>query len=825
MAPTHTSRSGNVHTTMTPPRLGESPASSSVTNGSLMALSTTNPFGLLGVESALELKVKNRHGTTLPADPLIGGSLPSHCSRDVKEKLTLALSTITDFLVLYGFRVSRFDRAATLQHWQLCSAQCGWIKFLKYKTAAFFSDFLGTELPPRPFDSETDHPMHLVGGTAGRFITQLMKTPHAMSFAVGVLYLKKGLPRPDEQQLQAAIIATKKVLTSPRPVPISQIQVPNPDLWSDTDSLPLSLDHMDLECDRVVDEIFTGHRLDVVKDLERRPCAASTKASVTSARSAFGTYGDLIDLGLIEDVAPSAPLYAVLPRHRLLQDPFVKLFSEAWEEDRSEEEMEDEGVVRMRLRKEFKDQAIDRYQKLYQTVRRLAMDEVADVKLVALPEALKIRVISKGPPLTYFVLKPLQKFLHRIMRKHRMFALIGETVTPKFLESVLSNHPGLLHSLDYSSATDFLNPRLSNRVVDRICQVVGAPEDIRLLFRKALTGHMVEGTPQVWGQLMGSVVSFIVLCIVNAAAIRKSFEILTHSECSLDTIPACVNGDDGAVRAPAEFLPIWKDVASLCGLEPSVGKVYTDSRYLNINSTSYVLRGERFIHVPFVNMGLVEGRTRSGGDSKKVEDISDTTERLGSLGSRHHQLMDSCPPERQFAAHLLFVRKHFALLSSVRLPWFVPEEMGGVGLKPFKVWTFGDNVEDASWVYLEVDGVRYGPSDQDIQCMEILRSRSLKSVATRKLPTSQPIQVRSVWFSRKGFSIPRGQSGLSQTDLAISDDDIGFMDVASYYLAPSLVTEKLETRSTEILRRNERAWAYLTRVTSKDSVLVVPVSE
>jgi len=778
-----------------------------------MPLSSSNAFSVLQTEeSGLDGTAKVHHGTTQPADPLIGGTLPSHCSRDVKEKLTLALTTILDYLTLYGFDPSGFDGRSTLRHWQLCSAQCGWIKFLKYKLAAFFSDFLDVELPPKPFDVP-DHAMHLVGGRAGRFIHQLLKTDRALSFATGVLYSKKGLPRPDEQMLAAALIATKKVLTTPRPVPVSSIMVSDHESWDDIQR-PLSLADMAKEVERTCMEVFGGHKL--TEEQLHKEYAPSVKATYTASRSKLGTFGDLVQAGLITDLPKAAESYlATGPNHRLTQDPFKRIYADAFVGVRGEEErMEEEDVVQKTISQEFRKTVHDRYVALYETVRQRASVEVADVKLVALPEALKIRVISKGPALTYFTLKPVQKFLHRIMRKQRMFALIGETVSAKFLEQVLLPFTGQFHSLDYSSATDFLNPYLSEVAVDAICRVVDAPEDIRLLFKKALTGHTVEGDPQVWGQLMGSVVSFIILCLVNAAVIRKSLEFLHGQVLSLNEIPAVVNGDDGAVRAPAGFLPIWKDVASLCGLEPSVGKVYSHDTYLNINSTSFTLKGDHLVLVPYVNLGLIMGMTRSGGVNKGVEKVADEVDpRLGSIGARHHQLMESCPEDLRLSVHKLFVREHFELLKSVRLPWFVPEELGGVGLMPFKVWTFGDNVEDASWSYLEVDGVRYGPSDQDCDIMEILRSRTFRSVSTRKLPTAQPIQVRSVWYSRKGFDVPRTREGDS-VDLQISDSDIGFLDVSAYYLSPSLVATQLVSKSHEILRANERAWSYLSQKTS-----------
>jgi hypothetical protein len=675
--------------------------------------------------------------------------------------------------------------------------ECGWIKFLKYKLASFFSDFLDVELPPKPFTRE-DHPMHLVGGRAGRFVHQILKTDRGLEFATGILYSKKGLPRPDEQMLMAAIIATKKVLTNPRPVPVSSIIISTPD-W-ETPQRPLCLDDMEIEVRRVVQEVFHGQTM-TVEDLEH-PFAPSVKATYTASRSKLGTFGDFIVDDLIHDLKSLESYRATGPHHRLEQDPFAKIFSEAVELDKSEEEMEEEeGIERLRLTKAFRLKVQSVYSDLYRNVRAHASEEVANVKLVALPEALKIRVISKGPAYTYFTLKPVQKFLHRIMRKQRMFALIGETVSAEFLDKVLLGHQGQFHSLDYSSATDFLNPRLSEVCVEEICNVVGIPDDIRRMFRKALTGHLVEGEPQVWGQLMGSVVSFIVLCLVNAAVIRKSYEFLTGREASLDSIPAVVNGDDGAVRAPSSFLPLWKDVASLCGLEPSVGKVYSHDTYLNINSTSFTLVKDHLTLVPYVNLGLVEGMTRSGGVDRSTNSVYND-ERFGSLGSRHHALMESCPPSLRLEVHKMFVRKQYNLLSSVRIPWFVPEELGGIGLRPFKVWNFGENVEDASWSYLEDDSVRYGPSDLDQDCMLALESKEFRSISCRRLPNSQPIQVRAVWSSRLGRPI---------RDCEMSESDIGFLDVASYYLAPSLVSEQLATNFNVVLRRNERAWDCLTR--------------
>jgi hypothetical protein len=387
-------------------------------------------------------------------------------------------------------------------------------------------------------------------------------------------------------------------------------------------------------------------------------------------------------------------------------------------------------------------------------------------------------------------------------------------VTPALLNSRFQGVPGLFHSLDYSSATDFLNPFLSGVAVDEICASVGMPDDLHTLFRRALTGHLVEGVPQLWGQLMGSIVSFPILCLVNAAVIRFAMEVSEERHILLAECTALVNGDDGLVRSGSAFLPVWKDVASLCGLEPSQGKVYSSPTYCNINSTSFSLQGDTLVHVPYVNMGLLKGMKRAGVQKQGLADLFDTPEyQFSSLGAKHHQLMESCPPRLQLAVHKAFVRENFRVLTMTSLPWFVPESCGGVGLRPFKVWSFGasGDVDDTSWSYLESDsGVRYGPSDLDSDGVALLRTQTRPTVKVRRVDPAQPIQVRNIWYRRCGFRIPPGP--LVDFDHQVDESDIAFMDVATYYLLPTLVAEEVVSSPLTILRSNERAWALLTRL-------------
>jgi hypothetical protein len=601
-----------------------------------------------------------------------------------------------------------------------------------------------------------------------------MNSSEADSFAVGILYSKKGMPRPEKDALEQASVSTKKTLTTGKAVPFSPF----------TDKVRLAV-----EIRRSCTEIFK--RRITVADLEK-PYAPSIKANYVDSRSDFGTFGTLMDEAMLMDrVAPSKA---------------AQLYQNAVCVDSSIEEIEDENVLRLRVSDNFRKEVEQVYREVYQNARQRAIDEEANVKLVALPEALKVRVISKGPPLTYFTLKPVQKFLHSQMRRIPTFSLVGETVTPHHLNEMFEEYSGLFHSLDYQSATDLLDPELSGVAVDGICDAVGMPEDIRTLFHKALTGHLIEDVPQVWGQLMGSIVSFIVLCVINGAVIRHSYEIEHERSVDFINLPCLVNGDDGLVRSSQKFSDIWTSVALVAGLVPSVGKVYTSATYVNINSTSYQYINEKFVLIPYVNMGLVMGLGRSGL-KKSILGADESYENpfTKSFGARHHALIESCPPDKRLAVHELFLQHNIETLKSVRVPWYIPESLGGFGLKPLIGVIPAEDIDDIKTVYLRTStGHRCGPSPLDVKLALNLRERRHREYTVGKVPSSQPIMARPVWQQ------PINAFWRHRQHVVMSESDETFMDLATYYMTPSLVAVKLDTRSqTEVARRNERAWTSL----------------
>jgi hypothetical protein len=451
----------------------------------------------------------------------------------------------------------------------------------------------------------------------------------------------------------------------------------------------------------------------------------------------------------------------------------------------------------------------------------LAMLEEADVILVALAEALKVRTISKGPALTYFVLKPVQKFLFAIIRRFPCF-LSGRDISSDILDDMfcgVKTPSNYFFSLDYTSATDMLDPWLSSKIVDGICDAVEMPPNIRILFHKALTGHKIDGIEQKWGQLMGSIVSFIVLNVANAIMVIESFQISENKKFSFKNVPMLINGDDGLVCASDNFMEIWKNMVGSVGLLPSQGKTYKHIEMANMNSTCFIFRDGRFNHIPYLNFGLIVGNKRSGGKVTKFDIFSPEKEfdkELGrcTLGARHRELIASCPRRLVMFAHEYFLERNKEILESVHnIPWYIPESLGGVGLAPIVLteWPEEGMPEIFTQTYLYTSkGQKCGPSNREVSiAKEILKLKldesSLYNIPSR-IPALQPVQARSLWSS-----VLRENYGVIAKDV-MTEDESSFMDTACFYLCPSAVMQEIDaTTQLSVLRRNERVWGLALR--------------
>jgi len=720
-------------------------------------------------------------------------------------KLSQSLFVLVDLLVIFGFDTSlwtqegKFSRESllsdTLLHWLVCASESGWMPFMKYKTNAFFasSEELGG-LPDKPFLAN-DNPSHLVGGSAGRFIKMLLRSELRDEFLQSILLLKKGLPRPGPALLLASAVKTYHYLTSVHPVPDSVI-VEEP-------GVVFTRQLMADEIVRTAKEIFGGHKI-AFKDI-LRPIAPTFNSTFVSSRGKFGAFGELLRLKLLKD-------------HKVLR-PVVE----------NDESVESDFYVRSvanyhKLKKDLDTIYMDVY---FKNLKR-AMVEKPDVSILPLPESLKVRSISKGPVHTYFALQPIQKFLHTVLKKTKCFKLTGEKVDREvILNSLFSRQKfgnlqcgtgpdganrGFL-SVDYAAATDSIDPYFSDLAVKTISECVSLPESLATLFTRSLTGHVMsidrsafiaadedgcEGLakhpliPQLWGQLMGSVTSFIILCVINAAVIRAAYELNQKVVVKLNDCPLMINGDDGLTLVSLKGKHTWEQIASLVGFKPSPGKVYWSRGYFNINSAGYRLISGSIKTIAYVNMGLVCGLKRSGG-KVGILDVHDD-----SVGSRHRDMMFNLPPALEFRkrAHGIFVKYNRSVLDSFTLPWFIPENLGGWGLSSL----YGLRVIQG--VVTPLKHFVLGPSDLDMRIASKFVSSS-KPSGVRSIPSSGEVVARSIWepsVKEATCYIKKLSGVLDLTDRLLDDDAKirGFFDVATIFTQPSLVLKK--AKSTSLLQ-------------------------
>jgi len=536
--------------------------------------------------------------------------------------------------------------------------------------------------------------------------------------------LKKGLPRPSAIEVETARVEAAIVLT-------------------DQDSTRAELADRDDEFHTlvrtalgfVVSEVFPSTVIDCSKSV----CAPSIRAAYGWSRQKYGTLGLMAEHHIVDDASAPSPVSAAAD----LVHPEDAILPYWWFASRSDL---------------FVDPDVDTFMDFWSSASQYycmeqSRTEKPTVQLVGLAEALKVRVISKGPAWTYHALRPLQKVMHQHLRRHTTFHLVGGPIDVPRLEALyngLEDHWSL--SVDYKSATDFLHSDISEYCVDLICDRLGVDAGRRDLFKIALTRHDIQDDtafgkggirPQCRGQLMGSVVSFPILCLLNAAVLVACRWVLDGKSSPsrgerLSRHRFVINGDDALYVARESAIGlVWNSVSRSVGFRPSPGKVYLSRTYANINSRGFVVdkspSGVALLEtLPFLNMGLVMGMDRSGGDLPgsdmgcglirksercmpvrelarvfsirhaaanlvKTETVpgSDVPQCL-TVGSRFNEMISlllALPtPQTEYVvdsledclllqrARDLFVRRNEHQLLVYRdIPWFAPTDIGGPG--------------------------------------------------------------------------------------------------------------------------------------------------
>lgn len=403
--------------------------------------------------------------------------------------------------------------------------------------------------------------------------------------------------------------------------------------------------------------------------------------------------------------------------------------------------------------------------------------------VVALREPFKVRVITKAAGKANYVGVPLQKFMHTTLRRNPIFLALDRPLLPEDFENVFwrkwANPNWMIVSGDYKGATNTINSdatkvalgtfmarmNLSNDVQDLLEKVVadqeihykGSLNDFK--FRKARgeggerkqvyslsdvdsqyepdlvhrygndpDSAVPEMCQQTNGQLMGSILSFPLLCVINAAIFRQSVELYTGE---VTTMEECftryalrINGDDILFIGPQELIDIWYTEVNKCGLYLSLGKNYVHPSIFTINSQMFQLSdwtGNQSIteshitEIKYLNWSLVH---------PEYDPRFTITSFFRTCDAMQHKLLDGCmDPETRIRLNNLTLLNWRPLLkgltSEVKLNWFVPRCLGGLGLESY------DDFEVTVWQRRLATYMATRRSPVDYQMMKIIYSEKV----------------------------------------------------------------------------------------------------
>ncbi len=190
-----------------------------------------------------------------------------------------------------------------------------------------------------------------------------------------------------------------------------------------------------------------------------------------------------------------------------------------------------------------------------------------------------------------------------------------------------------------------------------------------------------------------------------------------------------------------------------------------------------------------MNMGLLKGLKRSGGAVGASDVVDDG--RDGSLGARARELFRLAPPGLADRVMTEFVSEHKEVLEALRVPWFMPERLGGVGLPAY--WD-------------SRNGTYRGPTMMDIRKgVDILLNHQHRLRRGR----SAVWKTHALAMQRLP-EMPEGGAALSEQERERAERVVGLLGVGCLLDSRVQLADLFDpnaSSASNCLRANERVWA------------------
>ncbi|QGY72601.1 RNA dependent RNA polymerase [Plasmopara viticola lesion associated ourmia-like virus 71] len=228
-------------------------------------------------------------------------------------------------------------------------------------------------------------------------------------------------------------------------------------------------------------------------------------------------------------------------------------------------------------------------------------------ELTVVQSAGKPRPLSKFSAGTLY-LRPLHKAIYDTLSSQRWLCR-GDVTTEKLCQAGFVRIDGeVLTSGDYKSATDGLSIEVAEVILEcLLAKSSSVPASIQRAALQSLRPNLfslsedLDFVPNI-GQMMGSYLSFPLLCLQNYIA----FAYAAHIEGrNVDEMPLMINGDDILFRSDPEFSQRWMDLVLSLGLEVERTKTSVDHSYGSLNSTLIRRKAGKYVVVPTVRFGML----------------------------------------------------------------------------------------------------------------------------------------------------------------------------------------------------------------------------
>jgi hypothetical protein len=319
----------------------------------------------------------------------------------------------------------------------------------------------------------------------------------------------------------------------------------------------------------------------------------------------------------------------------------------------------------------------------------------------AVLEPLKVRLITKADAYRQWVSRFYQRALWKYLKLFPQFTLIARPIEIEDLKSMADKTRELnlpftfFVSGDYSAATDgikILYTRMafeaslekcvgySDRLLDVLRSVL-YEQEINYPNKFVKYGGLLP-FHQTSGQLMGSVLSFPILCVINLVAYWRSLEEYTGRRFVPLELPVLINGDDILFMSNPDHYKIWLKCIDTVGFSLSLGKNYISDKILTINSEFFEIHlvndSYRFKRIGYLNTGLLTGQSKiTGRDSAKLAPIWDQWNWI---------CFDCANPERTLRRFIHYRKKEILKLTDMgQYNMFLPHHRGGLGM-----WCVGE---------------------------------------------------------------------------------------------------------------------------------------